>query len=93
MERKEYAARLDSNDNALQSPADFGYSVTPTTLTIKDTAKGKKSVVADLPAVLRPTLCQALGNCPSTLAAPTGAADQPPTRYGQRLECNLETGG
>jgi hypothetical protein len=36
--------------NPLQSAADFTYSVTPTTLTIKDSGKGKKSVVEDLPA-------------------------------------------
>jgi hypothetical protein len=29
------------------------YSITPRTLTIQDTGKGKKSVVEDLPAVLR----------------------------------------
>jgi hypothetical protein len=34
--------------NPLQSPADSTYWVTPTTLTIKDSGKDKKSVVEDL---------------------------------------------
>ena len=37
--------------NRLQSPADFTYWVTPTTLTIKDSGKDKKSVVEDLPEI------------------------------------------
>jgi len=40
--------------NPASSQADFAYySITPTRLTIKDSGKGKKSVVEDLPAVLR----------------------------------------
>ena len=39
---------MDSNDKPLQSPADFTYRVTPTTLTIKDSGKGMKSLVEDL---------------------------------------------
>lgn len=42
-----------STKNPITSQADFTYSITPTTLTIKDSGKGKKSVVEDLPAVLR----------------------------------------
>jgi hypothetical protein len=34
-------------------PADFTYSITPTKLIIHDTGKGQKSVVEDLPAVLK----------------------------------------
>jgi hypothetical protein len=33
--------------------ADFTYSITPTKLVICDTGKGEKSVIEDLPAVLR----------------------------------------
>ena len=33
--------------------ADFTYSITPRTLVIKDTGRGTKSVIEDLPAVLR----------------------------------------
>ena len=39
--------------NPVTCQADFTYSITPKTLVIKDTGRGKKSVVEDLPTVLR----------------------------------------
>jgi hypothetical protein len=39
--------------NPLSSQADFTYSITPTALVIKDTGKGAKTVLEDLPALLR----------------------------------------
>jgi hypothetical protein len=39
------------NPSACQ--ADFSYSITPKTIEIQDTGKGKKSVADDLEAVLR----------------------------------------
>jgi hypothetical protein len=44
---------LVSTTNPAASRADFTYGITPTTLGITDTGRGKKSVVEDLPAVLR----------------------------------------
>jgi hypothetical protein len=37
--------------------ADFTYSITPTKMVICDTGKGEKSVIEDLPAVLRKLEC------------------------------------
>jgi hypothetical protein len=42
-----------STTNPFPTRADFTYSITPTKLVIKDTGKGAKTVVEDLPAVLR----------------------------------------
>ena len=42
-----------STKNPTASRADFTYSIMPTTLVITDTGQGTKSVVEDLPAVLR----------------------------------------
>lgn len=39
--------------NPERTRADFTYSVTPTKLIIRDTGKGKKSVLEDLSAVIR----------------------------------------
>jgi hypothetical protein len=39
--------------NPLACQADFTYSITPNTIKIQDTGKGKKSVAEDLGAVLR----------------------------------------
>jgi hypothetical protein len=39
--------------NPTTSRADFMYSISPTRLTIKDTGKGAKTVLDDLPALLR----------------------------------------
>jgi hypothetical protein len=39
--------------NPLACQADFTYAMTPKTVTIRDTDKGKKSVADDLEAVLR----------------------------------------
>jgi hypothetical protein len=44
---------LVSTTNPAASRADFTYGITPTTLVITDTGQGAKSVVEDLPAVLR----------------------------------------
>lgn len=55
--------RSDSINESLRDPvtignpcrckADFSYSITPTKLIIRDTGKGTKSVLDDLPAVIR----------------------------------------
>ena len=44
---------LANQFNPLACQADFTYSITPKTVTIQDTGKGKKSVADDLEAVLR----------------------------------------
>ena len=42
-----------STTNPTASRADFTYSITPTTLIVKDTGRDTKTVVEDLQAVLR----------------------------------------
>ena len=44
---------LANQFNPLACQADFTYSITPNTIKIQDTGKGKKSVAEDLGAVLR----------------------------------------
>jgi hypothetical protein len=44
---------LANQFNPLACKADFTYSMTPATVEIQDTGKGKKSVADDLEAVLR----------------------------------------
>ena len=44
---------LANQFNPLACKADFTNSITPKTVTIQDTGKGKKSVAEDLEAVLR----------------------------------------
>jgi hypothetical protein len=44
---------LANQFNPLTCQADFTYAMTPKTVTIQDTGKGKKSVTDDLEAVLR----------------------------------------